>query len=119
MPIRTLTFAACALLVVLGSASAQTGGGYDLTWSTLDGGGGKSSGGSYELTGTIGQSDAGELSGGSYELYGGYWYPGGLALVTATLTLVLATLNALMFIVGVRKLRTALLGLSAGRSAAV
>ncbi len=55
-------------------ASAQSGGGYDLTWNTVDGGGGMFSiGGTYQLGGTIGQSDAGTLSGGAYTLRGGFW----------------------------------------------
>lgn len=52
---------------------AQTGGGYDLTWNTIDGGGGTSTGGGYTLSGTIGQPDAGAMSGGSYSLIGGFW----------------------------------------------
>ncbi len=66
--------AACSLITV--AAWGQTGGQYDLTWSTIDGGGGLSSGGSYVLTGTIGQTEAGEMSGGGYEILGGFW-PGG------------------------------------------
>ena len=54
-------------------ATAQSGGGYDLTWNTLDGGGGTSTGGAYSLTGTIGQADAGAQSGGSYTVGGGFW----------------------------------------------
>ena len=53
--------------------AAQSGGGYDLTWSTIDGGGGTSNGGGYLLGGTIGQPDAGTMSGGSYTLRGGFW----------------------------------------------
>ena len=56
---------------------AQTGGGYDLTWSTVDGGGGVSTGGGYTLSGTAGQPDAGALGGGGYTLVGGFW--GGVA----------------------------------------
>ena len=52
---------------------AQSGGGYDLTWSTIDGGGGASSGGAYLLGGTAGQPDAGAMSGGAYTLVGGFW----------------------------------------------
>jgi hypothetical protein len=53
------------------------GGQYDLSWSTINsGGGGTSTGGQYKLTGTIGQPDAGSMSGGQYELLGGFW-PGG------------------------------------------
>ena len=56
------------LLSLLSSVTlAQSGGGYDLTWSTIDGGGATwSEGGGYALGGTIGQPDAGVLSGGGY-----------------------------------------------------
>jgi hypothetical protein len=56
--------------------SAQTSGQYDLSWSTIDGGGGRSSGGQYELLSTIGQPDAAYSAGGDYELLGGF-LPGG------------------------------------------
>ncbi len=64
------------LILVLATAvliSAQTGGGFDLSWSTVDGGGGDSSGGPFALSGTIGQPDAGNLSGGDFTLNGGFW----------------------------------------------
>ena len=75
---------ATALLLAIGMAvggaavQAQTGGNYNLTWWTVDGGGGRLTGGSYVLAGTAGQADAGALSGGSYRLAGGFW-PGGAA----------------------------------------
>ena len=48
---------------------AQTDGVFDLTWSSVDGGGGTfSTGGSYSLGGSIGQPDAGYMSGGVYTL---------------------------------------------------
>jgi hypothetical protein len=63
-----------ALLLLASVARAQSGGGYDLTWSTVDGGGATwSEGGGYSLGGTIGQPDAGVLSGGGYTLAGGFW----------------------------------------------
>ncbi len=66
-----------ALLVLTQSArpaNAQSGGGYDLTWNSIDGGGQMfSAGGAYSLGGTIGQFDAGTMSGGSYTLNGGFW----------------------------------------------
>jgi hypothetical protein len=62
-----------AALATAATAVAQTGGGYDLTWHTIDGGGGDSFGGGYRLTGTIGQAEAGELFGGGYRLQGGFW----------------------------------------------
>jgi hypothetical protein len=54
-------------------ALAQGGGGYDLSWSSLDGGGGYSAAGGYTLGGTIGQPDAGTLNAESYTLVGGFW----------------------------------------------
>jgi hypothetical protein len=75
---------ASILVVVLlcsGVALAQTGGEYDLTWWTVDGGGGAASGGSYALVGTAGQLDAGPaLSGGGYTLVGGFWPAAGSAV---------------------------------------
>lgn len=71
-----VTAIAIALLLGFGGAvlvAAQTGGGYDLSWSTVDGGGGSSSGGGFVLAGTIGQPDAGTMSGGDYVLSGGFW----------------------------------------------
>ena len=63
-----------AAILGVGAALAQTGGGYDLTWSTIDGGGGGSAGAGYQLAGTLGQPDAGTaLSGGVYSLSGGFW----------------------------------------------
>ncbi len=50
-------------------------GDYDLTWFTVDGGGGTSTGGGFVLTGTAGQPDAGELAGGDFVLRGGFWQP--------------------------------------------
>ncbi len=64
------------LLLTPSSALAMTGGDYEISWSTIDGGGGRSSGGQYELLGTIGQPDAAYSAGGDYELLGGFW-PGG------------------------------------------
>ena len=62
------------LLVMLVSSTAL--GQYDISWHTINSGGGTSSGGAYTLKGTIGQPEAGVMSGGKYELLGGFW-PGG------------------------------------------
>lgn len=64
--------------IVSPHVAAQSGGGYNLTWSTIDGGGATfSTGGAYTLGSTIGQPDAGLLSGGPYTLSGGFWIGGG------------------------------------------
>jgi hypothetical protein len=75
---KALRLAAALVLWLLASppAFAQTGGGYDLTWSTIDAGGSMSSGGGYSLSGTIGQPDAGAWNGGGYVLRGGFWAGG-------------------------------------------
>ena len=79
-----------ALLSLLASVTlAQSGGGYDLSWSTIDGGGATwSEGGGYALGGTLGQPDAGTLTGGGYTLAGGFW-GGGAARYGIYLPLVL------------------------------
>jgi len=70
-----------ALLVMMlpAVALAQTGGNFDLTWHTVDGGGGVSTGGSFALSGTTGQPDAGQSTGGDYTLNGGFWLGGAAA----------------------------------------
>ena len=68
-----------ALLITAAGVGAQLAGPgtYDLSWQTIDGGGGTSSGGGFSLNGTIGQPDAGVfMTGGSLALAGGFW-PGG------------------------------------------
>ena len=75
----TLFLALTALLLLASVALAQSGGGYDLSWNTIDGGGTTwSEGGGYSLGSTVGQPDAGVLSGGGYTLAGGFW--GGAAV---------------------------------------
>jgi hypothetical protein len=64
-------------LLLAGAGLAD--GGYELSWFTVNGGGGTSTGGGYSLSGTAGQPDAGFLTGGPYSLGGGFW--GGGALV--------------------------------------
>jgi hypothetical protein len=53
--------------------------GFDLSWHTIDGGGGTSTGGGFTLSGTIGQPDAGAMSGGDFALVGGFWAGGAAA----------------------------------------
>lgn len=74
---RLCSIALCLILIAVSVASGQIGGGFDLTWSTIDGGGRMSStGGAFDLSGTIGQSDAQTapvMNGGAFELTGGFW----------------------------------------------
>ena len=83
---RTIFLALLLLLLVVSLLRVQPGNwtaralnGYDLSWWTVDGGGGAAEGGPYTLTGTAGQPDAGVLSGGTYILGGGLWGGGALA----------------------------------------
>jgi hypothetical protein len=69
----TILSSLAALLFLAGGVLAWSSAGYDLSWWTVDGGGGTVSGGSYTLAGTIGQPDAGILTGGDYTLGGGFW----------------------------------------------
>ena len=60
-------------VLVVSVAVAQTGGDYDLSWWTVDGGGDTSTGGSYTLSGAVGQPDAGTLKSGGYTVAGGFF----------------------------------------------
>lgn len=61
-------------VLVATAALAQSGGTYDLSWNTVDGGGATfSTGSTYSLGGTAGQPDAGSMNGGTYALDGGFW----------------------------------------------
>lgn len=87
--IRLLT-TVLAILALSELALAQ----YELTWHTIDSGGGMCFGsGSIELSGTIGQSDASSnanpMSGDGFELIGGFWAgpaSAGTGVPAATLT---------------------------------
>ncbi len=79
MTSRTTVLVTIALLLIVSTALARSG--YDLSWWTVDGGGGTASGGSYTLSGAIGQPDAGILAGGDYTLGGGFWGGGVAAAV--------------------------------------
>ena len=74
---RSQFFAYSLAIVVCAGAAALApvgGGDFDLSWHTIDGGGGTSTAGSFELTGTIGQPDAGAvMTGGKFTLIGGFW----------------------------------------------
>jgi len=68
-----------AFLLAFASVALAGSVAYELTWFTVDGGGGASAGGGYALVGTAGQPDTAVLSGGTYTLAGGFW-PGVEAL---------------------------------------
>ena len=72
---RTLILSGMMALLI-GIACAQTGGNYDLSWWTIDGGGITfATGGSFNMGGTVGQPDASNaLTGGTYSLTGGFWF---------------------------------------------
>jgi hypothetical protein len=71
--IRFLTVAGVAVMILAGApAQAQMGPGLDLSWNTIDCGGGVVSSGALSLFGTIGQPDAGVMTGGGLELLGGF-----------------------------------------------
>ena len=77
---KILYFGILIVLIISLSGIALTAGGYDLSWWTVDGGGGTSSGNGYTLNGTLGQPDAGTVAtGGGYTLAGGFWH-GGVAV---------------------------------------
>ena len=79
------------LLLPASAVLAQSGGGYDLSWWTAEGGGYTwSTGDGYSLGGTVGQADAHTqaLTGGGYTLVGGFW-PGAAAQYTVYLPLIL------------------------------
>jgi hypothetical protein len=68
------------LMFILAGATTLTANDFDLSWYTIDGGGGNSAGGDFELAGTIGQPDASlAMTGGDFSLAGGFWAGGQLA----------------------------------------
>jgi hypothetical protein len=60
MKTKSLLLSAAFAAIAL-AAQAQSGGNFDLKWSTIDSGGG------------VGQPDAGKLAGGQFTLEGGFW----------------------------------------------
>ena len=66
------------MLLIAASSVAPadlTGGQFQITNNTFDGGGGSSSGGAFVLSGTNGQPDASlqSAAGGAFTLNGGFW----------------------------------------------
>jgi len=73
LPLKFLIIAICGCVVLLGggSAWAQSGGGYSINWSSIDGGSGNIANGNYSVRGTIGQPEGNTSSSGVYVLRGG------------------------------------------------
>src|SRR5262249_48482890 len=66
--------AALAVLWGVTGAAAQTGGGFDLSWNVIAGGGATgSSGDAFEVDGTVGQPATNTLSGENFVLTSGVW----------------------------------------------
>lgn len=81
-----LTAALALLLAAAAGVHAQSGGTFELTWFTLDGGGAMAlSAGTFGLGGSAGQPDAAAPSGGTFELQGGFWNPTTAAPLAVTL----------------------------------
>ena len=70
---KVLVPALCCPFLLTAMADGPRGADFDVSWYTLDGGGGTSTGGDFALSGTIGQPDAGTMTGGDFELAGGFW----------------------------------------------
>ena len=72
MTTSSLTLISLITAIALAESSS---GGFEITKSTVDNGGGTSSGGDFSLTGTIGQHEANSRvsSGGDFLLAGGFW----------------------------------------------
>ena len=77
--IRTMILISVLVLLLASSlVLAQSGGAYELTWTSIDAGGGAMTGGAYSLVSSIGQPEAGATqSGGGYSLTGGVVDAGG------------------------------------------
>ena len=66
-------FAVLFALVALGAAAlAQSSASFDLSWHSVDSGGGQASSASFQLSGVIGQMDAAALASASYKVTGGF-----------------------------------------------
>ncbi|MGH7244107.1 MAG: hypothetical protein ACREJD_11890 [Phycisphaerales bacterium] len=74
--IQTLSLLAAAFVASRVPADAP----FDLSWFSIDGGGGSSTDGVYTIRGAMGQPDAGRLTGAPiFSLMGGYWGAAGAA----------------------------------------
>jgi len=73
---KRLTLLTSVVAIATAAAALATD---DLSWHTIDGGGGDSAGGDIALRGTIGQPDTGgAMSGDDWSVVGGFWSDGGV-----------------------------------------
>jgi hypothetical protein len=65
-----------SVVLVAGTAFAQTGDGFDLSWNVMGGGGagGPLTGSGFSLRGTINQTAIGTFSDGTFWAGNGYWH---------------------------------------------
>ena len=73
MKAKTFSPLAVLLISLLWAVAGGQAQSYEVSWFTVDGGGGVSSGAGYSVAGTAGQPDAGMTSGGAFTLAGGFW----------------------------------------------
>ncbi|HNO77964.1 MAG TPA: hypothetical protein PKN33_07870 [Phycisphaerae bacterium] len=70
---KTNTRLVMVMLTTLSMVTAAPAADFEMTWHTIDGGGGTSVAGPFTLQGTVGQPDAGVVANGAFELRGGFW----------------------------------------------
>ena len=70
---QILAYSLLGICFLILSALEGVGPVYEITWYTIDAGGGISSAANYEVAGTIGQPDPATLTGAGYEVSGGFW----------------------------------------------
>ena len=68
-----IAFSMVLALAVLAALGVMAGGGVDIDWNVLAGGGGRVTAGSYSLDNTVGQATTGLASSGSPGLCAGFW----------------------------------------------
>ena len=75
MTLNTLSAKQMGMLIFMVCAGVTAADDFEITRSTIDGGGVmRSTGGDFELSGTIGQPDAGIMEGDGFTLAGGFWF---------------------------------------------
>lgn len=71
---RLIPMSGMLIITCAGMLAAQSGGPFELSWSTMDAAGVvQSTGGPYSLSGTLGQADSSIMAVPSLTLIGGFW----------------------------------------------